>query len=190
MPQVRQRVLSLALNQSAPSADPKPDGAVAAKDDTTPFMKELQRMYSHLLASQEKYFDPSKLFKSLVDEQGNPVRIGSQEDVGEFNDLFLWRMSKGLAPPPSSEAEMQVDDSFCSTMFDAEAVEVLVAKDENGEVKEVEKPVDIGRHLVRVFIDSVSFLLRLEISCFPAFVDSPCGKGNQRSSSIHGPVHV
>lgn len=135
--------MSLGLNDAAAG---QPGGAAgpAPKDDTTPFMKELQRMYSYLLASQEKFFDPSKLFKSLVDEQGNPVRIGSQEDVGEFNDLFLWRMGKGVDPAMPDNVL-----PFAASMFDPEAVEVLVAKDGTGEIKEVEKPVSMGRHLAR-----------------------------------------
>eukprot|EP01122_Echinamoeba_exundans_P013317 TRINITY_DN5797_c0_g1_i1.p1 TRINITY_DN5797_c0_g1~~TRINITY_DN5797_c0_g1_i1.p1 ORF type:complete len:1044 (-),score=252.43 TRINITY_DN5797_c0_g1_i1:14-3145(-) len=151
MPQLRKRVLSLDLKSPSPkpSNDPNP-ASPPGKDDTTPFMKELQRMYSYLIASQEKFFDPSKLFKSLVDEQGNPVRIGSQEDVGEFNDLFLWRVGKGLATPSDSapaEAQQQTPD-FATAMFDSEATEILVAKDESGEMKEVEKPVSMGRHLI------------------------------------------
>jgi hypothetical protein len=190
MPQLRKRVLSLELKNAGPSPanDPSSNGAAAApvKDDTTPFMKELQRMYSHLIASQEKFFDPSKLFKSLVDEQGNPVRIGSQEDVGEFNDLFLWRVGKGLASPgdPAAAEGQPASPDFASAMFDSEASEVLAAKDETGEMKEVEKPVSMGRHLVRCS----SAMRRLELT--DRSLDSACWKRYQRHPSSDGSFYV
>lgn len=44
----------------------------------------------------KKYVDPSSVLKTVTDNDGVPVQIGRQEDVGEFNELFLSRMQEGL----------------------------------------------------------------------------------------------
>jgi hypothetical protein len=85
MPQVRQEVLSAEVDTAT---DPKDPNAV--------FLSSLQSLFGHLILSDEKFYDPSTFFKSIMDEAGNPVRIGSQEDVSEFNDLFIHRISKAM----------------------------------------------------------------------------------------------
>ena len=42
--------------------------------------------------SEKKYADPTGVLKAIVDEYGNPVQVGDQEDMGEFNDLLLARI--------------------------------------------------------------------------------------------------
>ena len=82
-------------------------------------MRELQRLFAYLTLSEEKWYDPSQLFKTMVDETGSPVKIGSQEDVSEFNDLFLRLMLNGLSMSPSSEqpsnATSEQNLSTCSS---------------------------------------------------------------------------
>lgn len=46
--------------------------------------------------SDKKYADPTGVLKAIVDDYGNPVQVGDQEDIGEFNDLFLARIQDGL----------------------------------------------------------------------------------------------
>lgn len=46
--------------------------------------------------SDKKYADPTAVLKAIVDDFGNPVEIGDQKDIGEFNSTFLSRISEGL----------------------------------------------------------------------------------------------
>ena len=46
--------------------------------------------------SDKKYADPTGVLNSIVDEYGNPLHIGEQKDIGEFNNNFLARIQEGL----------------------------------------------------------------------------------------------
>lgn len=49
-----------------------------------------------MAASDRKYIDPNDVIKSIVDEQGQPIQIGDQQDIGEFMVTFLLRLDEGL----------------------------------------------------------------------------------------------
>lgn len=49
-----------------------------------------------MVLSEKKYGDPSNVLNSLVDNYGQSLKIGNQEDIGEFNLNFLERVSEGL----------------------------------------------------------------------------------------------
>lgn len=46
--------------------------------------------------SDKKYADPTGVLKSIVDNFGNPIEIGDQKDIGEFNATLLARIQEGL----------------------------------------------------------------------------------------------
>lgn len=46
--------------------------------------------------SDKKYADPTGVLKSIVDDFGNPIEIGDQKDIGEFNSTLLARIQEGL----------------------------------------------------------------------------------------------
>ena len=46
--------------------------------------------------SDKKYADPTGVLKSIVDDFGNPIEIGDQKDIGEFNNTLLARIQEGL----------------------------------------------------------------------------------------------
>lgn len=46
--------------------------------------------------SDKKYADPTAVLKSIVDNFGNPIEIGDQKDIGEFNATLLSRIQEGL----------------------------------------------------------------------------------------------
>jgi ubiquitin carboxyl-terminal hydrolase 25/28 len=53
-------------------------------------------LFSFMARSDKKYADPTGVLKAIVDDFGNPVEIGDQKDIGEFNSTFLSRISEGL----------------------------------------------------------------------------------------------
>ena len=44
----------------------------------------------------KKYTEPSDVLKALVDDFGQPLSLGDQKDIGEFNLNFLERVEEGL----------------------------------------------------------------------------------------------
>jgi hypothetical protein len=54
-----------------------------------PVMKELQRLFGNLIRTNQKWVDPSNFLKSIVDNNGNIVKIGAQEDVSGNLSLQL-----------------------------------------------------------------------------------------------------
>ena len=44
----------------------------------------------------KKYQNPGNLLNCFVDGFGNQIRIGDQQDVGEFNMTLLERIDEGL----------------------------------------------------------------------------------------------
>lgn len=45
-------------------------------------MEELQKLFTSLIFSNQKYIDPSNLLKKTIGPDGKPINIGNQEDVG------------------------------------------------------------------------------------------------------------
>ena len=46
--------------------------------------------------SDKKYADPTGVLKALTDDYGQPVEIGPERDIGEFNGVLLTRVQEGL----------------------------------------------------------------------------------------------
>ena len=46
--------------------------------------------------SDKKYADPTGVLSSLCNDSGQPVEIGPERDIGEFNDTLLSRVQEGL----------------------------------------------------------------------------------------------
>lgn len=108
MPIIRKAIVSYKPAQAPPakSADNK---APAENFDhhSHDFMIELQKLFCAMILSRQRFVDPSSLLKKIVDEGGKVVNIGAQEDVSEFNDIFMMRLTKGLDlmhPPVESSS--------------------------------------------------------------------------------------
>ena len=46
--------------------------------------------------SDKKYADPTGVLRQLTNDNGQPVEIGPERDIGEFNDTLLSRVQEGL----------------------------------------------------------------------------------------------
>ena len=49
-----------------------------------------------MCAGDKKYVNPTKVLKSITNDSGEPIELGDQKDIGEFNDSFLSRVQEGL----------------------------------------------------------------------------------------------
>lgn len=67
------------------------------KKASAQLVHKLQILFSYLICSNRRYVDPSLVIKALVDDYGNPIELGDQKDVGEFNINFLARLNEGLS---------------------------------------------------------------------------------------------
>ncbi len=56
-------------------------------------MKELQRLFGNLIRTNQKWVDPSNFLKSIVDNNGNIVKIGAQEDVSGKLFVLYFQLS-------------------------------------------------------------------------------------------------
>ncbi|KAL4510751.1 hypothetical protein ABPG72_004905 [Tetrahymena utriculariae] len=56
----------------------------------------LQRLFSFMVLSDKKFFNPTNLLKNIVNDFGERLKIGDQQDIGEFNLTFLSRVEEGL----------------------------------------------------------------------------------------------
>eukprot|EP01129_Flabellula_baltica_P010082 TRINITY_DN4219_c0_g1_i1.p1 TRINITY_DN4219_c0_g1~~TRINITY_DN4219_c0_g1_i1.p1 ORF type:complete len:1045 (-),score=277.12 TRINITY_DN4219_c0_g1_i1:22-3108(-) len=93
------------------------------------FMNELQYLFATMMYSEKRFTDPTDLLHSIVDEKGNTIKIGSQEDVGEFMDIFHDWLDKCVSRlEPDHQGRSTIEE-----MFFIEAVSILSAKELDGE---------------------------------------------------------
>ena len=52
----------------------------------------LQKMFVSMMIGNVKYQDPTKVLESIVDDNGQPITIYEQKDIGEFFLNFLERL--------------------------------------------------------------------------------------------------
>jgi|DEB0MinimDraft_12_1074336.scaffolds.fasta_scaffold44314_3 hypothetical protein len=55
-------------------------------------IRQLKILFGQMTKSDKKYADPTKVLSSLTDNYGKPLEIGNEQDIGEFNDIFLSRI--------------------------------------------------------------------------------------------------
>jgi hypothetical protein len=131
-PQICKTILSYPIQ--------KLEGPDNKDNDTKNFMKELQRLFGNLIRTNQKWVDPSNFLKSIVDNNGNIVKIGAQEDVSEFSDLFLQRIEKALELVSPEESAAPERRKFTKQMFYNDAVEFFNATEADGAA--IEQRVD------------------------------------------------
>ena len=85
-------------------------------------LRELQKVFGFLSLSNRKYIDPSDLINSLFcedvskEKKTNSITIGNQQDVGEFNSLFLEYIEEGVKGwEESSGTERSMEEADVSS---------------------------------------------------------------------------
>lgn len=59
-------------------------------------IRAMQKMFAGMLLSNVKYQDPTEVLESIVDDNGDPISIYEQKDIGEFFLNLLDRLQDGL----------------------------------------------------------------------------------------------
>ena len=57
---------------------------------------QLQGLFSKFAMTGKRYTEPSDVLRALVDDYGQPILLGDQKDIGEFNLNFLERVEEGM----------------------------------------------------------------------------------------------
>lgn len=121
--------------RNVPSAtEPEAEQAVgiSKEEHCIRLASELRHVCAYSLFSSRNCIDPSRLLNELVDERGQKLPIGSQEDVGEFMLKFLDSLEEGLRSGKFVEAGTAADTSSSkvSTEPQAPSCDAPAAKDE------------------------------------------------------------
>ena len=53
-------------------------------------------LFGKLVKNRSKYVDPIDVIKNIVDEFGNQVNVGDQEDIGEVSEGIMSRIHEGV----------------------------------------------------------------------------------------------
>ncbi|KAM3129731.1 hypothetical protein pb186bvf_018122 [Paramecium bursaria] len=66
-------------------------------DQSKQLINELRQLFYRMIASKQQALDPSKVIKSILADDCQPVHSGNQYDAGEFNQIFLQRISNAIS---------------------------------------------------------------------------------------------
>lgn len=74
--------------------------------------REMQDLFVNMIASNLKYVDPTGIINRLVDENGQPIKIGEQKDIVEVMVAVLERLEEvvGSSQRGREEVNMSIDE--------------------------------------------------------------------------------
>jgi ubiquitin carboxyl-terminal hydrolase 25/28 len=52
-------------------------------------IQNLKKLFGQMSIGDKKYADPTQVLKSITSESGRPIELGDQQDIGEFNSIFI-----------------------------------------------------------------------------------------------------
>ena len=122
---------------------------------------ELQRLFAFMALSERKMVDPSAVLRSLLDSSGKPVKVGNQEDVSEFNHLFLDRVQQGLCAAHKSHGGEGYQDVI-STQFEGKMLQEVAAVSAGGQRHLLSASRDVKFKEIILNIDRGDIHLALE----------------------------
>lgn len=64
------------------------------KKESIELVKNLKELFISLMASNQKYTDPSNVLNHCVDDMGEQVKIGDQKDIIEYATVFFERLDE------------------------------------------------------------------------------------------------
>lgn len=57
---------------------------------------ELKKLFAYMTKSEQKYADPTAMIRNVVDDFGNQLKIGDQQDISEVSEGFMTRIHEGI----------------------------------------------------------------------------------------------
>ena len=59
-------------------------------------ISNMKTLFAQMTVGNVKYADPTEVLRAVSDQEGRPLELGDQQDIGEFNGQFLQRIQDGL----------------------------------------------------------------------------------------------
>ena len=77
---------------------------------------QMKRLFAFMTKSEKKYADPSMMIRNIVDDFGNQMKIGDQQDISEVSEGFMSRIHEGfkaiLDPYSSTTEQSPFEEEF------------------------------------------------------------------------------
>jgi hypothetical protein len=74
-------------------------------------VSNLQKLFVSMLYTNQRYVDPKQVLASVVDDSGDPVKVGQEKDSTEYLLNLIERIEEGLAEE-SPQATLRVAQSM------------------------------------------------------------------------------
>lgn len=94
----------------------------------------MKTLFAYMTKSEKKYADPTKMIRNIVDDFGNQMKIGDQQDISEVSEGFMTRLHEGfqaIANPYPAQQEKSPFDA--AVLGEEEKVEDADEGSENSE---------------------------------------------------------
>ncbi|KNC51949.1 uncharacterized protein AMSG_08196 [Thecamonas trahens ATCC 50062] len=131
---------------AAPAPGCTPSDEQSGSEHVAAFVAALQELFAYMALGKAKTYNSSKLMAALRHESGAPVRVGLQEDVAEYINVFL-EQAKAAFASADAEAPNPVTE-----LFYGELAQVLAYSqtDEAGPVPQPATSVPFNRLILDV----------------------------------------
>lgn len=83
-------------NPQSQPVDSQVDQLIMRLEASRTLIRQLKVLFGQMTKSDKKYGDPTAVLNAITDYYGKPVEIGNEQDIGEFNGIFLSRVQDGL----------------------------------------------------------------------------------------------
>lgn len=133
----------------------------ASKKHAVEFVIELQRLFAAMALGDQLCIDPTAVARAMRDGDGNPIKIGDQQDASEFNHLFLDIVERGLRSEQADNADGGTNESHGVSNSVERTVEQQTSEPGNAEREETEVAVSKSINLVK---DMFTVKFRQEVS--------------------------
>ena len=82
---------------------------------------QVRRLFANLILTNQKYVDPTPVLQSVVDDYGNKIDVGAQQDITEYLLNFLDRLQEGML---EVKMDGSVNDVSLVNILDAESIDM------------------------------------------------------------------
>lgn len=83
-------------NPQSNTMDSEVEQMIQRLEASRTLIRQLKVLFGQMTKSDKKYGDPTPVLNAITDNYGKPVEIGNEQDIGEFNGIFLARVQEGL----------------------------------------------------------------------------------------------
>lgn len=94
LPIVMEKVM--ALEDSAELQRQSSLNAMKRIESSYKLIIELKKLFAFMTKSEKRYADPTSMIRNIVDDFGNQMKIGDQQDITEVSEGFMSRIHEGF----------------------------------------------------------------------------------------------